>query len=206
MKTDRNESSKIIVPLGNALKDARLNASLSIEEVADQLNLSFTTVRDIEDSLVQIQETKKYPIIYLRGYLVNYARLVALDTLEEFAEFQQLTSAQKSKKKLASSSLIIPRDKKHSKVLPFSLLLLICVAIVFYFFQSVFFSPTKKTSSMSEITAPLSDTSSSQRLEVKKTVVIKALNKDSEAIMKSNVTLDPIQFNLPIVEISDAEK
>jgi len=135
MKKDDQESPEIIVPLGQALKDARLTVPLSIDEVAEKLNLSTTAVRDIEENLVQILETKKYPIIYLRGYLANYAKLVGLSTLELFVEYQQLAVVQKSNRALPHSKLIMPHPKKRSKLLPFTLLAVVIVGAGFYFSQ-----------------------------------------------------------------------
>ncbi|WP_022942028.1 RodZ domain-containing protein [Psychromonas hadalis] len=134
MKTESHESPEIIVPLGQALKDARLVISLSIDEVADQLNLSVTTVCDLEDNLQNVLKTKKYPVIYLRGYLVNYAKLVGLNTLELFVEYQQLESSRKEKKNLHSLGLI-PETKKRTKRLPLILLVIIVLVSLFYLFQ-----------------------------------------------------------------------
>jgi len=134
MKKDCNESPEVIVPLGQALKDARLVVPLSIDEVAEKLNLSGTAVRDIEDNLAHILEIKKYPVIYLRGYLANYAKLVGLNTLDLFIEYQQLAVVQKSKT-LPPSKLIIPHPKKRSKLIPFSLFVVVIAGIGFYLTQ-----------------------------------------------------------------------
>ena len=41
----------MVAPLGQALQDARQAASLSVDDVAHQLNLGAQTVRDIENDL-----------------------------------------------------------------------------------------------------------------------------------------------------------
>jgi len=146
MKTDSNKPTEIIVPLGQALKDARLAASLTLEEVAEKLNFAPSTVRDFEDNLEQILLTKKYPVIYLRGYLANYAKLVGLNTLELFVEYQQLATTQKTAKKLPVSDLIIPQKKKRSKKLPLFLLLIAIIGAAIYLFQTQFFTPIEQTS------------------------------------------------------------
>jgi len=135
MKADNNQSPEIIVPLGKALKEARLANVLSIEEVAQELNLGPSTVRDLEDELDNILATNKYPVIYLRGYLANYAKLVGLTTLELFVEYQQLDNVKKNKPTLQTSSLIIPPSKKRSKLLPISLLIIIVIATLVYLLQ-----------------------------------------------------------------------
>lgn len=145
MKTDSNESPKIIVPLGHALKDARLAASFTIDEVADKLNLGARTVRDLEDNLENILDDEKYPIIYLRGYLANYAKLVGLSTLELFVEYQQLENENKQKASIKPANFIIPVTKKRSKVFPILLLLIIIIGAALYFLQSKTSTPQQVT-------------------------------------------------------------
>jgi cytoskeleton protein RodZ len=143
MKIDESVPSKTIEPLGKTLKDARLLASLSVSEVAEKLNLGVSTVRDLEDELDSVLETQKYPVIYLRGYLVNYARLVGINltTLELFYEYQQLSLVRKKDKQLSSpTNLIIPLAKKRSKFLSFLFFLVILVAVIaglFYFSNKI---------------------------------------------------------------------
>jgi cytoskeleton protein RodZ len=136
------ESSDVSVPLGKALKDARITASLSVEEVAKKLNLSIATIHDLENNLDEALETQKYPVIYLRGYLLNYAKLVSLKGLSLYAEYQTLNSAQKQKQTLKSSSLIIPRAKKRNKKWPILFFLLIATGACAYFFQVPLFNAT----------------------------------------------------------------
>jgi cytoskeleton protein RodZ len=140
MKIDVSESHEIIVPLGKALKDARLLASLSVDEVAEKLNLGPSTVHDLEDALDSVLETQKYPVIYLRGYLANYAKLVGLSTLELFVEYQQLGTVQKKAKSISSASLAIPLTKKRSKFLPV-LFVFILISIVITALLSLFNKP-----------------------------------------------------------------
>ena len=139
MKVDDKKSSEIVVPLGKALKDARLTSALSIDDVAEKLNLGGSTVRDLEDELDNILASNKYPVIYLRGYLANYAKLVGLSTLELFVEYQQLENSPKNKTTLHSSNLIIAPTKKRSKVLPISLLVIAVIVAIFYLLQQLHF-------------------------------------------------------------------
>ena len=155
MKNESDKPTEIIVPLGQALKDARIAASLSIDEVAKQLNFAPSTIRDFEDNLEQSLLTEKYPVIYLRGYLANYAKLVGLNTLELFVEYQQLASVQKKPKKLVSSELIIPKVKRRSKKMPIFLLVIIIVGIVFYFNQKQMLSLFEDGAPVIESTAEI---------------------------------------------------
>lgn len=145
MPNDNNEfpsflaSSDATTPLGKALKKAREHASLSIEDVAKKLNLGVVTIADLEDNLEQVIENQKYPVIYLRGYLSNYAKLVGLSNLDEYSEYQLINSAQKQKQTLKTSNLIIPRAKKRSKLLPILFFLILLIGLPAYFFQTQVF-------------------------------------------------------------------
>ncbi len=140
MSTMNNQEQTIIAPLGQALQDARLLASLSVEEVAEQLNLAMCTVRDIEDDLDNTIESQKYPAIYLRGYLTNYAKLVGLDKLNQFIEYQDLSPCQKAQVNLRSPMIIPPPVKKRSKLLWLLLITIIAVCIYLLALQQGFFT------------------------------------------------------------------
>ncbi|MCG9697212.1 RodZ domain-containing protein [Shewanella sp. Isolate11] len=76
MLTDEIENSKEAVPkLGELLKQAREAKGLSIDNVAKQLHLRPTIVRDIEsDDFSNIASAT-----YVKGYVKNYARIVEAD-------------------------------------------------------------------------------------------------------------------------------
>jgi len=189
MNKDCNESIDTALPLAQALKDARLSANLSIDEVAEYLNLSHTTVCDIENHLVEIIDTKKYPVIYLRGYLANYAKWVQLSHLEQYAEYQQLAAVQTHKKTLNNANMIIPHPKKRSKVLP--LLLLLCVAIggAFYFYQTQLLMVINQVMAISEDeTLSSADTHVEVEIPMNK-VVMEVANSQSALGQVNNNTL-----------------
>ncbi|PKG40409.1 RodZ domain-containing protein [Psychromonas sp. Urea-02u-13] len=221
MKIDDSESPEIIVPLGKALKDARLQASLSVDEVAEKLNLGLATVHELEDALDSVLETKKYPVIYLRGYLVNYAKLVGLNTLELFVEYQQLCTVQKKTKSISSSSLTIPLTKKRSKFLPvlfiFIMLSIVIAAVLFLFnkpFLNVFqaINSTFSTSVEHEgsstkliLTENISSESEKQLTDSENTGANDTLNETStqakKDAIKVNVSPEPVAHVVePIAE------
>ena len=129
MNIINNESQPIITPLGRALHNARLAASLSLEEVALQLNLNVSTVKDLEIELPETIENKKYATIYLRGYLTNYARLVCLSPLDQYIEYQQLSKPDKNTVQLRNTASANTSSKKRSKFIT-PILIGICVIIV----------------------------------------------------------------------------
>lgn len=137
---DQEKSS--IATLGKALQDARLSASLTVEEVAEQLNLAISTVREIEGDLAHLIENKKYPHIYLRGYLANYAKLVALEKLNQFPEYQQLSGSQTHPKNLRPSIKVSPA-KKLGKWLLLSFILIAVVCLGFFIVQQAFSSESE---------------------------------------------------------------
>ncbi|WP_371376409.1 RodZ domain-containing protein [Thalassotalea aquiviva] len=64
-----------IIGPGHMLKDARESLGLSVEQVAEQLRLRVTVVKDIECE----QFDTSVPETFIRGYLKNYAKLVEVD-------------------------------------------------------------------------------------------------------------------------------
>lgn len=111
--------------LGQALKDCRSVANLSIESVANSLNLKSTLIRDLEDNLDQIIEDGTYPKIYLRGYLANYAKEIGLSNIGSFPQFQQLSSPVKSTAHLRAPDII-----KEKPGLPIKLKLALAALLV----------------------------------------------------------------------------
>lgn len=143
MNTINDQEQTIIAPLGKALQAARLTASLSIAEVAEQLNLSVSTLRDIEEDLDNTIANQKYAVIYLRGYLTNYAKLVGLGKLNQFIEYQQLAENEKKAANLRAPMILPPPVKKRSKQI-FVLIFILLVGAGFYLLllQQDFFSAT----------------------------------------------------------------
>lgn len=70
----RDPDQNISPSIGQQLREARLNAGLSEEEVAAQLRLDRSVIRQLEGN-----EYQKLPApTYVRGYLRSYARLVSV--------------------------------------------------------------------------------------------------------------------------------
>ncbi len=127
-----NQESIEMSPLGKSLKEARLVANLSIEESAEQLNLSCSIIREIEDELDEVIASNKYAAIYLRGYLANFAKLVGLEAVAEFSEYQQLIHPERKTISLQTKAMIPPKAKKKPKwmVLVLSVILFVIVYLL----------------------------------------------------------------------------
>ena len=155
MDTMNNDTAKIITPLGLALHNARLKASLSVEQVAKLLNLNESAVRELEGDISVLIESRQYAPIYLRGYLANYAKLVALKSVDEFIEYQQLSKPQARDSSIRATASMLPAGKK--RLIPLRVLVvLVLIAILAAMFaqQSGFFfakeSATTVTAESSE--------------------------------------------------------
>jgi len=199
MKTDENQLEEVIIPLGKALKDARLADSLSIEEVAENLNLSVSILIDLENELDTILEAKKYPTIYLRGYLNNYAKLLGITKLELFAEYKQLDSIQKQI--LKAPHLIIPQTKKGSKILPLSLLTVIVIMVVLFVFQKQVRNSVEAFNFVSEVT-PLESTPIGEHKHlaiVQNEENSSASNKDASTTEIRKTALDVVKKKVELV-------
>jgi len=119
--------------LDKSLKEYRLAANLSVEDVALRLNLKVSLVKSIEDDLDKVIEENANSTIYLRGYLANYSKLVLLPDLESYPEYQKLSHPEKSIKTLKSPHIIKAGNQSTSKFKWFVLLLVaIAVGAVIY--------------------------------------------------------------------------
>lgn len=128
--------------LGSALKEARLAASLTLEEVSEHLNLNVTTIRDLEEQLDETIASKKHPCIYLRGYLVNYSKLVGLTSIHEYAEYQELTEHHKSTGMLHAKKQ--KENKQSNKSLIVILVAVLVITSVFFVQQNFFTSESEQ--------------------------------------------------------------
>ena len=90
IKNDQLEQAnpaETILP-GQMLSEARMAKSLSQAEVAKKLHLKLQVIQDIENNSYQ---TKSVPsLIYMRGYLRSYARLVGVPETTMLASFDTL--------------------------------------------------------------------------------------------------------------------
>ena len=70
---------------GKLLSAARKKAGLSESDIADQLNLSITVIKELESD----QNTTNIPDAFLRGYMRTYARAVGEDEEHIVALYSQ---------------------------------------------------------------------------------------------------------------------
>ncbi|ABM03003.1 conserved hypothetical protein [Psychromonas ingrahamii 37] len=175
-----NDTPQIVTPLGLALHNARLKASLSVEQVANLLNLKESVVRELEDDISALIESGKYAPIYLRGYLANYAKLVALKSLNEFVEYQQFSKHQARDTSLRATASMAPAGKKRliPRWLLLALLLVAILAIVFAKQPDLFFAGEAATKVSAE---------SSENIENKPFNPVAINNEGSPALTETTV-------------------
>ncbi|WP_298941881.1 helix-turn-helix domain-containing protein [uncultured Psychromonas sp.] len=124
--------------LGKVLQEHRLAANFSVDELALKLNLKATVIKDIENNLAQLIEEKVYPLIYLRGYLANYSKVVHLSNLQSFPEYQKLSRPAKSVNTLSNPYILTNNKKSSNKFAWFILLLFIGgIATTIYYWENV---------------------------------------------------------------------
>lgn len=136
--TMNEEKSKTPMMLGKALHDARMSASLTIEEVAEQLHLSAQIIRDIEGNLDETIASDKSSATYFRGYITNYAKLIRLDNLNSFNEYQQFSVIKEHPNNLQPSVNISLSIKKNGAIRLWGSLLLIIIIAGFIATQLIF--------------------------------------------------------------------
>jgi len=122
------------IPLDQALKTARLAANLTVEEVAQRLNLKPSVIENLENDLETVIASEVYPLIYLRGYLINYGKELKLLDVESYPEFQSLSHPSESVTSLQNTYIFNDPQKRTSKILLVSLLLFTAVimTVVYY--------------------------------------------------------------------------
>ncbi|AGH80662.1 hypothetical protein PCNPT3_03600 [Psychromonas sp. CNPT3] len=133
-------SDKQNLPLGQALQNARMQREFSVQDVVEKLNIHKNIIENIEFSVEKILEEKKCSPIYLRGYLVNFARLVGLDDLDTFEEFTSLSALRKEKKVLAKPSLFTPALNKsqHTGAIFSTLVIMLLGALIVNYWQQIY--------------------------------------------------------------------
>jgi len=179
-----NDTPNIITPLGLALHNARLKASLSVEQVAKLLNLKESAVRELEGEISVLIESGQYAPIYLRGYLANYAKLVSLKSIDEFVEYQQLSNPKVQDRIIRATASTLPAGKK--RLIPrwfLVFLLLIALLAVVLAKQFDFFSAAEPAA---KVTAE-----SSEHVENKPFNPV-VLNKESVPELKETSALEAL--------------
>lgn len=111
---------KTRLTLGEFLKQVRETHGLSLEYVAEQLKLKVSTVRDLEAN----RYDNVGRLVYIKGYLRSYARLLNLD-IEDQLQLNNNSDTEAAH---------VPKNDecthKQKKAIPGKLFLLLCLAVI----------------------------------------------------------------------------
>lgn len=142
--TELSEDIEVIGP-GQMLSDAREQMNLSVEDVAVKLNFRICQVKDIEANIFD----KATPETFTRGYLLNYAKLVGISSVDIIASYESLGVAEKHGAEMQSFSKITEKEAQHSRIMWLSYLIIIALvtlSVVYYFQEAK--NQQKNTSSV----------------------------------------------------------
>ena len=130
---------KILNEIGSMLKEARINAGISIKEASDDLDIKDVELANIEDGSIGAFKD----VFALKDYLSNYAKYLGLDEgkiLDQFNEYlfeytskipvkdieKELKELKKEEPKVASPYTLGPRKHKKS----FYIAMYSCIIII----------------------------------------------------------------------------
>lgn len=116
--TELSEDMEMVSP-GAMLREARKALSFSQEHIASKLNLKLGLVNDIEDDKFD----PSMPVTFNRGYLANYAKLVAVDVEDVLASYDALDAASIQRSEMLSFSKETAKQAEHSRVMWLSYLI-----------------------------------------------------------------------------------
>ncbi len=146
--------------IGEKLKEAREEHGVSVEEVAEDLNLRVSQIQNIEEGNLKVFKD----IFYLKSFIRSYAKYLGLDDekimdevneyfFEEtskipIAEIQKASKA-KEKEKVKEKKVVSPytmTDKKKSKIIPVivTLIILLLIFLIGYIVVTEYVSPKTK--------------------------------------------------------------
>lgn len=117
------EDMEVVGP-GLMLSEARKKLSLSVEEVSKRLNFRRNLVEEIEQDIF----SPSLPATFNRGYLRNYAKLVAVDIDEVMSAYDMLGVAEIQRSEMQSFSNLTEKQAEHSRLMWVSYLI---VAVLF---------------------------------------------------------------------------
>jgi len=121
-------------PLDQALKDSRMAAGFSIDDMALKLNLPASVIKNLETDLEKVIEDEVYPLIYLRGYLINYSKALHFPDVESYSEYQKLSHPSESVTTLQNPYVFTEKKKISKKIIWLGIILFIAaMGTIVYF-------------------------------------------------------------------------
>mgnify|MGYP002700116053 CR=1 FL=1 len=112
------ENIEVVGP-GLMLSEARKKLSLTTKEVSSRLNFRTNLINEIEQDIFD----SSLPVTFHRGYLRNYAKLVAVDIDEVLSAYDMLGVAEVQGSEMQSFSNLTLKEAEHSRLMWFSYLI-----------------------------------------------------------------------------------
>ncbi|NOY14739.1 MAG: hypothetical protein GXP43_00800 [bacterium] len=129
--------------VGQILKTHRLRQNISLDQVASVTKIKKTFLKAIEDNRFETFDS----LAAAQGFIRNYARFLQIDEYQTLAVFKRDFGIDPSGKiaprDLLNSSLILPQRRFNWLILPFSFVLFVVLALVWYFRWYIFPPPLK---------------------------------------------------------------
>ena len=208
--TELSEDIEVIGP-GQMLSDAREQMNLSVEDVAVKLNFRICQVKDIEADIFD----KATPETFTRGYLLNYAKLVGISSVDIIASYESLGVAEKQGAEMQSFSKITEKEAQHSRIMWLSYLIIIALVTlsVVYYFQEAKNQQKNASSVNTEQSAEIIQEQQSEQLNTNNAdaeklsidIVEVTMPKQDEAFHPSNTSAQDIAGNVtqPVDEAAE---
>jgi cytoskeleton protein RodZ len=141
--------------LGQMLREARESKGMSIDDVADQLNIELAKIKMIEQDEYDLEAPDA---VFIRGYIRSYARLVGLSEDQAGDLFQELGVVSSKKKQQESRKIkikeISSKDKPVRLITNFVIIILIILVLIWWYSHYVAnTSNGMQPSAISEISA-----------------------------------------------------
>lgn len=169
---DELDEDIIVVGPGQILSEARKKLSLTQQQVADKLNFRINLVVDIEND----DFDHSLPATFNRGYLRNYAKLVAVDIEEVLAAYDLLGIAEAQRSEMQSFSNLTEKQAEHSRLMWLSYFI---AAILFGLMVLWWFQKPADENAITTTTAV--DTSKASEAETTADVVVNSENSAQES-------------------------
>ncbi|TDF39394.1 DUF4115 domain-containing protein [Alteromonadaceae bacterium M269] len=142
---------------GQILKEARIGKGLSVEQVANKINLRAHNIEAIE----QDKDDGNLSVTFTRGYLKLYAKFVDVNEDEVLQAFERINSATKEPAKLQSFSRRVAKQTSDARLMMLTYAIIgivIALSVVWWLQQSNDSSVSQLSTSFTTQTAQVSNT------------------------------------------------
>lgn len=136
---------------GQMLREARVAKGLTVEDVANRLNLKSSNVQDLEAEKFD----ERISVTFIRGYYKNYAKLLDVPQADVQQAFDALNAAKQEPAKLQSFSRKVAKQASDDRLMMVSyvILAIILALVVVWWLQQSNTSATETVPASSTVTS-----------------------------------------------------